>query len=500
MSENHLFDRLLGAGDPVSTAIETEGRRLSYADLERETGRYANALVTLGVRPGDRVAVQVEKSAANLMLYLATVRAGAIFLPLNTAYTLNELAYFINDAEPALIVCDPAARKALGPLAGDVPVETLDRAGQGSLAAFAEIQPTRFETVERSADDLAAICYTSGTTGRSKGAMLTHRALASNAATLVDLWGFTAADVLIHALPTYHVHGLFVATNVLLMAGGSIILQPKFDPASVIAAMPRATALMGIPTFYTRLLAHEGLSDEAVAPMRLFISGSAPLLAQTHRDWTERTGKPILERYGMTETGMNTSNPYEGDRVAGSVGLPLPDVDLRIVDEQGGAEVPDGQIGVIEVRGPNVCAGYWRNREKTDEAFRPDGFFITGDLGVRDERGYVSIVGRGKDLIITGGLNVYPKEVEGEIDALPGVVESAVVGLPHADFGEAVTAVVAVGARTDLTEASVLEALAPRLARFKQPKRVLFVEDLPRNAMGKVQKALLRETHRALYA
>ena len=502
MTGNLLFDRLLAAGRPADRAIETGGRSYAYQDLHRESGRMAGALADLGVRPGDRVAVQVEKSAANLLLYLATVRAGAVYLPLNTAYTLAELAYFIGDAEPALIVCDPAARSGVETVAGRVRVETLDAAGEGSLFALAAARPDGFETIRRGEDDLAAICYTSGTTGRSKGAMLTHRALASNAATLVDLWRFTPADVLIHALPVYHVHGLFVATNVALMAGASMILQPKFEPGAVIGAMRRASALMGIPTFYTRLLADPRLTRDAVAGMRLFISGSAPLLAQVHREWTERTGKPILERYGMTETGMNTSNPYDGERVAGTVGFPLPDVALRIVDDATGVEVADGEIGGIEVKGPNVCAGYWRNAEKTAEAFRPDGFFITGDLGQRDARGYVSIVGRDKDLIITGGLNVYPKEVETEIDALPGVVESAVIGLPHADFGEGVTAVVAVG-RGDsgaaLSEAAVLAALAPRLARFKQPKRVLFVTDLPRNAMGKVQKARLREEHRDLY-
>jgi malonyl-CoA/methylmalonyl-CoA synthetase len=501
MSENVLFDRLLGAGDADALAIETGGRLYRYADLDRESARLANALDDLGVRPGDRVAVQVEKSATNLILYLASVRAGAVYLPLNTAYTLAELGYFVGDAEPALIVCDPTARAGVEGVAGGARVETLDAAGEGSLTDLVSSQADAFETRPRAADDLAAICYTSGTTGRSKGAMLTHRALASNAATLVDLWRFTPADVLIHALPIYHVHGLFVATNVALMAGASLILQPKFEPGAVIGAMARATSLMGIPTFYTRLLAHPGLTREAAAGMRLFVSGSAPLLAQTHREWTGRTGKPILERYGMTETGMNTSNPYDGERVAGTVGFPLPDVALRIVDEDTGVETPDGGIGVIEVKGPNVCAGYWRNPEKTAEAFRPDGFFITGDLGQRDARGYVSIVGRGKDLIITGGLNVYPKEVETEIDALPGVVESAVIGLPHADFGEGVTAVVALEAgRTDVTEAAVLEALGPRLARFKQPKRVLFVADLPRNAMGKVQKARLRDEHRDLYA
>ena len=500
MTGNHLFDRLFATGPAGAAAIEAGDHAYDYGDLDRETARLANALVARGVHPGDRVAVQVEKSPVNLLLYLATVRAGAVYLPLNTAYTLAELAYFIGDAEPSVIVCDPTARDGVAALAAGAAVETLDVKGEGSLAALAASAPDVFETALRGEDDLAAVCYTSGTTGRSKGAMLTHLALASNARTLVQLWRFTGEDVLVHALPIYHVHGLFVATNVVMMAGASMVMLPKFEPAAVISTMNRATSLMGIPTFYTRLLAHPGLTREAVAGMRLFVSGSAPLLAQTHHEWTARTGKPILERYGMTETGMNTSNPYEGDRLAGTVGFPLPDVALRIVDEATGAAVEPGAIGVIEVKGPNVCAGYWRNPEKTAEAFRADGYFITGDLASMDSRGYVSIVGRGKDLIITGGLNVYPKEVEDEIDALPGVVESAVIGLPHADFGEAVTAVVVTGGAGGLTEQALLAALGLRLARFKQPKRVIFVADLPRNAMGKVQKARLREEHRALYA
>ena len=497
---NVLFDRLFEVGAPDAPALITDDRTRTYGDLERETARFANALFAAGVGPGDRVAVQVEKSVANLVLYLATVRAGAVFLPLNTGYTIPELAYFLGDAEPSLVVCDPAVREQVHTIAGAARVETLDADGQGSFSALAARRAETFATVERGPDDLAAICYTSGTTGRSKGAMLTHRALASNAETLVDLWRFTSRDVLIHALPIYHVHGLFVATNVAIMAGAAMLVQPKFDAGAVLAAMARATCLMGVPTFYTRLLAQQGLTAQAVAGMRLFVSGSAPLLALTYQAWTARTGKPILERYGMTETGMNTSNPYDGDRVAGSVGLPLPGVVLRIVDEATGAVLGAGEIGMIEVKGPNVCAGYWRNPEKTAAAFREDGFFITGDLGVIDDQGYVSIVGRDKDLIISGGLNVYPKEVETEIDALAGVAESAVIGLPHPDLGEAVTAVVAANAMSGLTESAVLAALAGRLAAFKRPKRVLFTDELPRNAMGKVQKAHLREQHSGLYA
>ncbi|MBV8683471.1 MAG: AMP-binding protein, partial [Caulobacteraceae bacterium] len=398
-------------------------------------------------------------------------------------------------------VCDQVQTRRMEEVAGSAEVVGLDAEGRGELYDLAQTDLVGGPPVPRAPEDLAAICYTSGTTGRSKGAMLTHRALESNASTLKRLWRFTEADVLIHALPTYHVHGLFVATHTVMMAGASLIFQRSFDPAAVIAAMPRATALMGVPTHYTRLLANPNLSREAAGGMRLFVSGSAPLLAQTHQAWRERTGHAILERYGMTETGMNTSNPYDGERRAGTVGFPLPGVDLRVVNERTGEALAPGEIGGIEVRGPNVCAGYWRNPEKTAEAFRDDGFFVTGDLGCVDADGYVTIVGRDKDLVITGGLNVYPKEVETEIDAIDGVVESAVIGLPHADFGEAVTAVVAVGdgGLTSLTERAILDRLTDRLARFKQPKRVVFVADLPRNAMGKVQKAKLREAYASLY-
>ncbi len=501
---SNLFDLCLGGeGKWDRLALEVPGgARFTYAELAAEAGRLANALGAAGVKPGDRVAVQVEKSARNLVLYLACLRAGAVYLPLNTAYTLAELAYFVGDAEPGLIVCDPAVLAGAEALAAPVGarVLTLDEAGEGSLADLAARQSADFQTVARADDDLAAIVYTSGTTGRSKGAMLSHGNLASNALTLVESWRFTADDVLIHALPIYHVHGLFVGINVLLAAGANLLLLPRFDADAVIGLMPRATCLMGVPTFYTRLLRHPGLTPAACARMRLFVSGSAPLLAETHREWSARTGHAILERYGMTETGMNVSNPYDGERRAGTVGLPLPGVEVRIADPEGGAPIPAGEIGMIEVKGPNVFKGYWRMPEKTAAEFRPDGFFITGDLGLIDERGYVSIVGRGKDLIITGGLNVYPIEVEEAIDALPGVVESAVVGLPHADFGEAVTAVVATGGRAAPSEGEVLAALSDRLAAFKRPKRVLFVDELPRNTMGKVQKAALRERLKALYA
>jgi malonyl-CoA/methylmalonyl-CoA synthetase len=495
----HLIESRIA--DPGRLFVETQdGRQFTYADMLAATARFARALIDLGVKPGDRVAVQVDKSIEALMLYLGTVRAGAVFLPLNTAYTPAEVAYFVGDAEPALLVCDPAKADALAPVAASVgaKLETLG-VSTGSLVDRARAAAPVFETVARKADDLAAILYTSGTTGRSKGAMLSNDNLASNALVLVDYWRFTADDVLIHALPIYHTHGLFVATNTLLLAGGSMIFLPKFDADLVLSLMGRATALMGVPTFYTRLVDHPGLTREATKHMRLFISGSAPLLAETHRAFEAKTGKAILERYGMTETNMNTSNPYDGDRIAGTVGFPLPGVSLRVADAESGRIVPDGEIGVIEVKGPNVFSGYWRMPEKTKQEFRVDGFFITGDVGKVDERGYVQIVGRAKDLVITGGFNVYPKEVEGEIDALPGVVESAVIGVPHKDFGEGVTAVVVREKGATIDETQVMAALDGRLAKFKQPKRVIFVDELPRNAMGKVQKAALRETYGKIY-
>jgi malonyl-CoA/methylmalonyl-CoA synthetase len=501
---NHLFDLILRrAPDPARTLIETaSGERFSYGDVFDRAARHAAVLSDMGLVPGDRVCIQVEKSVEAIALKLGAVRAGVIFVPLNTAYTPAEIAYFVGDAEPKLLVCDPSRREALAEAAGKVGarIETLDAAGKGSLAALAEATAASTRDADRGADDIAAILYTSGTTGRSKGAMLSHDNLASNAVTLVDHWRFTAQDVLLHALPIYHTHGLFVATNVVLLAGASMIFLPKFDADEIMRLMPRATAMMGVPTFYTRLLQHEGLTREATRHMRLFVSGSAPLLAETHREWSARTGHAILERYGMTETNMNTSNPYDGDRVPGTVGFPLPDVALRVVDPETGSAVPQGGIGMIEVKGPNVFKGYWRMPEKTASEFRPDGFFITGDLGKIDERGYVHIVGRGKDLIITGGFNVYPKEIETEIDAIPGVVESAVIGVPHPDFGEGVVAVVVCEKGAGPDEAAILAELSAKLAKFKQPKRVFLVPELPRNTMGKVQKNVLRDVHKSLFA
>ncbi|MEH2511342.1 malonyl-CoA/methylmalonyl-CoA synthetase [Nitrobacteraceae bacterium AZCC 1564] len=498
----NLFSRLFdGLTDPGKLAIETDGRRISYGDLIAQSGQIANFIVSRGVKPGDRVAAQTEKSVPALVLYLACVRAGAVYLPLNTAYTLNELEYFIGDAEPSLVVCDPSKADGIGKIAAKInaKVDTLDANGDGSLMDGAAKAYTEFATVVRSGDDLAAILYTSGTTGRSKGAMLTHDNLASNSLTLIDVWRFTDQDVLIHALPIYHTHGLFVASNVTLFSRASMIFLNKFDADQIIKLMARATVLMGVPTFYTRLLQNPALTREATSHMRLFISGSAPLLADTHREWSARTGHAVLERYGMTETNMNTSNPYDGDRVPGAVGFPLPGVSARVTDPETGRELPRDTIGMIEVKGPNVFKGYWRMPEKTKTEFREDGFFITGDLGKIDERGYVHILGRGKDLVISGGFNVYPKEVESEIDAMPGVIESAVIGVPHADFGEGVTAVVVKDKNAALDEAAVLHALEGRLAKFKMPKRVLFVDDLPRNTMGKVQKNILRDTYAGLY-
>ncbi|ADZ71498.1 malonate--CoA ligase [Polymorphum gilvum] len=496
---NHLYSEIRSAmPHRAKTFLETpEGRILTYGDVETLSGQVANALAALGVAPGDRVAAQVEKTPEALMLYLGTVRAGAVFLPLNTAYTPAEMDYFITDAEPAVVVCGPDRRAALEASAARVGarVETLDADGEGSLRRAIDDADPQFPDVARDADDLAAILYTSGTTGRSKGAMLSHENLTSNARTLVKYWHFSADDVLLHALPIFHTHGLFVATNTLLLAAGSMLFLPRFDLDAVLELLPRATSMMGVPTFYTRLLGSAEFTRDLVAHMRLFISGSAPLSAETHKEFSARTGHAILERYGMTETNMNTSNPYEGERRAGTVGFPLPGVGVRIADPHTGRELPAGEVGIIEVKGPNVFQGYWRMPKKTEEEFRTDGYFVTGDMGLVDERGYVSIVGRSKDLIISGGFNIYPAEVEALIDEIPGVAESAVIGVPHPDFGEGVVAVVAPRPGARLDEGAVIGALQDRLARFKQPKRVVVVDSLPRNTMGKIQKNALRETY-----
>jgi malonyl-CoA/methylmalonyl-CoA synthetase len=475
-----------------------DGSAITYADLMARSGQLANALARLGVKPGDRVAAQVDKSADALLVYLAALRAGAVYLPLNSAYTTGEIRYFLSDAEPTVFVCRPEVAAEMNVLATEVGVprvETLGSTGGGSLMETARAETPEFEDVARTRDDLAAILYTSGTTGRSKGAMLSHGNLASNAEVLRDTWRFTPEDRLLHALPIFHTHGLFVATNVTLMTGSSLIYLSSFNANEIIRLLPRATVMMGVPTFYTRLLAREDFTRDLVAHMRLFVSGSAPLSAETHKEFQERTGHAILERYGMTETNMNTSNPYDAERIPGSVGFPLRGVEIRIAEPQSGRVLPQGEVGVIEIRGPNVFKGYWRMPEKTREEFREDGFFVSGDLGRIDERGYIYIVGRAKDLIISGGFNVYPAEVEAAIETLPGVAECAVIGVPHADFGEGVVAVVTPKAGAKLEEKAIQAALADELAKFKQPKRVFITDDLPRNAMGKVQKKDLRQQY-----
>ncbi|WP_112312160.1 malonate--CoA ligase [Pseudogemmobacter bohemicus] len=495
---NTLYDALFAPLSGASRGLIrlADGRNITAGAFHDMLARAANALLSLGVGPGDRVAVQIAKTPEALAVYAGAVAAGAVFLPLNTAYAPEEIGYFLGDARPAVFLCDPADEAALAPLAeaAGARILTLDASGGGSFAALMAEASVDLAPVPRRTGDLAAILYTSGTTGRSKGAMLSHGNLLSNAEVLTELWRFTPQDVLLHALPVFHTHGLFVATNVVLAAGAQMIFLPGFDPEAMLRLMPQATTLMGVPTFYTRLLGDPRFTRDLVAHMRLFISGSAPLLEETHRDFETRTGQRILERYGMTETNMSTSNPYKGERRAGTVGLPLPGVELRIMAE--GAEVAPGAVGVIEVRGPNVFKGYWQMPEKTREELREDGWFITGDLATRDAGGYVRIVGRAKDLVITGGFNVYPKELELLLDEAPGVLESAVIGLPHPDFGEAVFAVLArrPGAQPDT--ATVLAGLAGRVARFKQPKAAVVVDDLPRNTMGKVQKNLLRDRYK----
>lgn len=470
------------------------------ADL---VARLAAALARRSITAGDRVVAQVEKSPEALALYLACLRLGAVFVPLNTAYTASELEYFLGDAGPTVAIgpAQDGDMHSAAQRAGVHQVETLDGAGGGSLMDLARNLPEpQAPQATPDACALAALLYTSGTTGRSKGAMLTRANLATNAIALAQAWRFAAGDVLLHALPIFHVHGLFVAINTVLASGSSMLFLPKFELDDVIRLLPQATVMMGVPTFYTRLLQHPGFTRAVAAHVRLFISGSAPLLAQTHRAFRERTGHAILERYGMSETLMNTSNPYGGERIAGSVGPALPGVELRITDPQSGAVLRQAAaVGMIEVRGPNVFRGYWRMPEKTAAEFRDDGFFITGDVGCLDQRGYLHIVGRAKDLIISGGYNVYPVEVEMELDALPGVAESAVIGVPHPDFGEGVTAIVVARPGAALDEHSLRAALDQRLATYKLPKRILLVAQMPRNAMGKVQKAALRETYCQLY-
>jgi malonyl-CoA/methylmalonyl-CoA synthetase len=500
---NRLYDTLFGchAGRTDPFLHLADGTALSYDTFLRLAARYAHSFRAAGLQPGDRLAAQIEKSPEALGVYAACVQAGIVFLPLNTGYTADELSYFVTDSGAKCLLCDSARAEALHPVAegAGAALLTLDADGRGSLPEVAAGQPETFQTTPRGVDDLAAFLYTSGTTGRSKGAMLTQENLSSNAEVLVDYWRFTEDDVLLHALPIFHTHGLFVATNVILLAGGSMIFLPKFDLDQVVEALPRATTMMGVPTFYTRLLDDPRFTRDLVSHMRLFTSGSAPLLSETHVAFEARTGHRILERYGMTETNMNTSNPYDGDRRAGTVGFPLPGVEVKITDPDTGTGLPQGETGMIEVRGPNVFKGYWNMPEKTAEELRDNGFFITGDLGLIDDRVYVQIVGRAKDLIISGGYNVYPKEVEAMLDDQPGVLESAVVGLPHPDLGEAVVGflVPQAGAGPDLD--AIAEAAGRKLARFKHPKTLVVLDALPRNTMGKVQKNVLREEHAGMF-
>jgi len=467
----------------------------SFAQLDDQSARIAAVLKSSGAAKGDRIIVQVDKSPEAVMLYLACLRAGLTFIPLNPAYTIAEVAYFIKDADPRIVVCSPQMEPEISALC--TTTLTLDGAGNGSLIKQMNTAAANPEVTQCTGDDLAAILYTSGTTGRSKGAMLTHDNLASNALVLHQYWQWQPGDVLLHALPIFHVHGLFVALHCALMNASKVIFYDTFNIDNIIAALPDTTVLMGVPTFYTRLLDTAGFTAETCKNMRLFISGSAPLLPETFADFQHRSGHTILERYGMTEAGMITSNPYGGQRIAGTVGAALPGVTARVTDADGD-EITRGEVGILEIKGPNVFAGYWQMPEKTAEEFRPDGFFITGDMATMGTDGRIAIVGRAKDLVITGGYNVYPKEVELVIDAISGVKESAVIGLPHPDLGEAVTAVVVVDGGA-ITEAEIIAALAGSLAKFKQPKRVIFTPELPRNTMGKVQKKTLRETYAALY-
>lgn len=498
LTNDNLFQRFarIAAQRPDQALLTTpDGRCWRYADMLQETARVASGLALLGLQPGDRLSVQVHKSVANLWLYLGALRAGVVFHPLNTAYAFDEMRYFLANAEPRALICDPDRESDYQGLCAELGIEhllTMDADGEGSFLDQLPQGTVEFATVSVRSDDLAALLYSSGTTGHPKGIMLSHRNLVANTEVLVEYWGFSRRDVLLHALPVYHVHGLFVAVHCVLASGASMIWLPGFTPESVLASLPSASVMMGVPTYYTRLMAEPAFDRKICAQMRLFISGSAPLLEETFEQFVERTGHHILERYGMSETGMNSSNPLAGERRSGTVGLPLPGTDIRIVGADRAA-LPPGEIGEIEVRGDNVFSGYWRMPDKTAEDIDAEGWFRTGDQGVIDDRGYLSIVGRSKDMVITGGLNVYPKEVERILDSLTGVRESAVFGVPHPDFGEAVVAAVVPVAGVQLDIAAMQSQLAQSLAKFKVPKRVQLVSALPRNAMGKVQKKLLRE-------
>ena len=502
---NHLAKHLRSASlkkkDSTFIHLHENDQLISFEDFFQNAEKIACALISAGIQPGDRVAMQVEKSYNALELYFGTILAGAGFLPLNTAYVTDEVDFFLRDAQPSIFVCAPSKLDNLTKIAescGVSKIWTLSADGTGSLIDKKNAESPGFTGVKRNPDDLAAVLYTSGTTGRSKGAMLTHRNLQSNAESLVKCWQFTDEDILIHALPLYHTHGLFVAINVSLLAGSSLLLMKKFHADAICRRMPQASVLMGVPTFYVRLLEHPDLGNVA-KNMRLFVSGSAPMLPHTHALWKERTGQTILERYGMTETSMNTSNPYFGERRAGTAGLPLPGVEVIVTDPATGEVLQNGRTGMIEIRGPNVFKGYWGMPEKTAEELRENGFFITGDLGSIGEDGYVSLVGRSKDLIISAGYNIYPKEIELMLDRIDGVFESAVIGVPHPDLGEAVVAVIVTESGIHLNYDSITDLLQNKIALFKHPKQIIFIDELPRNSMGKVQKNVLRESYIEIY-
>jgi len=500
---NPLFDTLFGAhtenDDPFLYLVN--GQIITYKKFLKFSAKISNAFFDLGLTPGDCVAVQVKKSPEMLNIYAACAQAGLVFLPLNPSYTVDELEYFVENSEARLIICDEVNKTPLEQIAKklDIFIETLNADATGSIINKSLRLSDKFETVRRSENDLAALLYTSGTTGKSKGAMLTQANLLSNGRTLMNEWQFTNKDVLLHALPLFHTHGLFVATNVTLSAGGSLIFLPKFDLDGIIEHLPNSSAIMGVPTFYTRLLSDSRFTKKLVQHMRLFVSGSAPLLSETHIQFEKLTGHRILERYGMTETNMNTSNPYIGERRAGTVGRPLPGVELKITDPETGAEKSNNEIGQIEVRGPNVFKGYWKMPEKTKAELRENGFFITGDLGKIDTDGYVHILGRDKDLIISGGYNIYPKEIEVFLDEQSGIEESAVIGVPHPDFGETAIAIVVISSQIKPNFEKIDRLIKNSLARYKHPKKIISISELPRNTMGKVQKNVLRKKYKSLF-
>ncbi|MCP4596374.1 AMP-binding protein [Neptuniibacter sp.] len=494
-----LSEKFSQAGDRVALRMPETGLKWTFNDLAERAAQYASLLTEQGLEPGDRVAVQVEKGAEALAIYLGVLQSGGTYLPMNTAYTKSELKYFVENAEPAFVVCSSKQVETFSEINQQVTagfkLYTLDEDSVGSICDAADSMPKVFTTVERGENDLAAILYTSGTTGRPKGAMISHSNLLSNGRVLLDYWGWKEGDVLLHALPIFHVHGLFVACSCALLNASEMIFYSKFDANKVLEELPNATVMMGVPTFYTRLLAEKGFTKELAANVRLFISGSAPLLEETFEEFEQRTGKAILERYGMTETGMNTSNPLDGKRIAGTVGFPLPGTEVRIMDGDNNP-LAAGEVGSLQVKGPNVFQGYWRMPEKTAEEFTDDGFFITGDLGKIDDQGYVSIVGRSKDLIISGGYNIYPKEVEMVLNDIEHIDESAVFAFEHPDFGEGVAAaIVKTDLMVDVRDEQIIEICKGNLAGFKVPRRIVYLAELPRNTMGKVQKNVLRDLY-----